>query len=106
MRTLMTNNTTVVLVVVAIPALVSLIFVRRLLRPLGGEPEVMAGIANSIAQVNLDVQLSDTGKESGMYLALENMAKLSPIEMSEGFTPTVSTSCRSKARIICGAVFM
>ncbi len=48
--------------------------VRGLLRMIGGEPAEMAGLTERIAQGDLTVQFSNTGKETGVYAAMQNMA--------------------------------
>ena len=48
--------------------------VRGLLRMIGGEPVEMAGLTERIAQGDLTVQFTHTGKETGVYAAMQNMA--------------------------------
>jgi methyl-accepting chemotaxis protein len=47
---------------------------RSVMRLLGGEPAEMAMLAQQIAQGNLTVRFENTGKETGIYAAMRDMA--------------------------------
>ncbi|MFZ1830464.1 MAG: MCP four helix bundle domain-containing protein, partial [Candidatus Competibacteraceae bacterium] len=47
---------------------------RDILRNVGGEPAEMAGITGQIAAGDLTVRFTDTGKETGIYAAMRDMA--------------------------------
>ena len=47
---------------------------RKITRLIGGEPDDMADIASRIAEGDLTVQFTNTGRETGMYAALRTMA--------------------------------
>ncbi|MER2601087.1 MAG: methyl-accepting chemotaxis protein [Candidatus Competibacter phosphatis] len=48
--------------------------IRDILRNVGGEPAEMAGITGQIAGGDLTVRFTDTGKETGIYAAMRDMA--------------------------------
>jgi len=57
----------------AVSALVIGWIVRSIRRPIGGEPAEMAALAQRIAQGDLAVELTHTGKETGVYAAMGDM---------------------------------
>jgi len=63
------------LVVVLIIIAVALWIARGVTRPLGGEPEQMAAIANSIAGGNLALDFDDQADPASAYGALNNMTR-------------------------------
>jgi len=50
------------------------LLVRIIRRPIGGEPAEMAALTQQIAHGDLTVQFADTGKETGIYAAMREMA--------------------------------
>ena len=62
---------TVMLIIVA---LIGWIVARLIQRPIGGEPDEMATLTQQIAHGDLTVRFTDTGKETGVYAAMRNMA--------------------------------
>ena len=48
---------------------------RFVLQPLGGEPAELSAIALKIADGDLSIKFTDTGKESGVYLAMREMTQ-------------------------------
>ncbi|MCB1779991.1 MAG: methyl-accepting chemotaxis protein, partial [Candidatus Competibacteraceae bacterium] len=48
--------------------------VRSIRRPIGGEPTEMAALTGQIAAGDLTVHFTDTGKETGVYAAMRDMA--------------------------------
>ena len=50
------------------------LLVRLIQRPIGGEPAEMAVITQQIAHGDLTVRFTDTGKETGIYAAMRDMA--------------------------------
>jgi methyl-accepting chemotaxis protein len=62
-------------VVIVLLAVVANLITRKLLKQVGGEPAVIAGIAEKISQGDLTVQFSSNGKtKSGIYASIDNMA--------------------------------
>ncbi|HRD68502.1 MAG TPA: MCP four helix bundle domain-containing protein, partial [Candidatus Competibacter sp.] len=53
---------------------ISFFITRSVVRPLGGEPATIAGLTGQIARGDLTVQFADTGKETGIYAAMREMA--------------------------------
>jgi methyl-accepting chemotaxis protein len=53
---------------------VTYLVIRRLMRPIGGEPTEMAALTQKIAQGDLTVRFANTGKETGVYAAMRDMA--------------------------------
>ncbi|HHW78394.1 MAG TPA: methyl-accepting chemotaxis protein [Xanthomonadaceae bacterium] len=51
-----------------------LVLVRAITHPLGGEPAVMADLTNRIAGGDLTVAFTTTGRETGIYAAMRDMA--------------------------------
>ncbi len=51
------------------------LLVRLIQRPIGGEPAEMAAITQQIAHGDLTVRFTDTGKETGVYAAMRDMAR-------------------------------
>ncbi len=65
-------------VIVAVGLLVSIILlltIRTVLRPLGGEPIVIAALVKQVADGDLSLQLTHTGKEQGIYAAVRDMTE-------------------------------
>jgi methyl-accepting chemotaxis protein len=65
-------------VIVAVGLLVSIILlltIRTVLRPLGGEPVVIAALVKQVADGDLSLQLTHTGKEQGIYAAVRDMTE-------------------------------
>ena len=60
--------------VFAVSALVVGWIVRSIRRPIGGEPAEMAALTGQIAAGDLTVHFTDTGKETGVYAAMRDMA--------------------------------
>jgi len=54
--------------------LIAWLLVRIIRRPIGGEPAEMAALTQQIAHGDLTVQFADTGKETGIYAAMREMA--------------------------------
>ena len=46
-----------------------------ILRPIGGEPKDIEALTNRIAEGDLSVQFNNTGKETGIYLAMQLMVE-------------------------------
>jgi len=67
-------NVSVLIVGLVLAILLSWITARAIRRPIGGEPAEMAALTEQIAQGNLTVQFTDTGKETGIYAAMRDMA--------------------------------
>jgi methyl-accepting chemotaxis protein len=44
-----------------------------ILRPIGGEPKDIEALTNKIAEGDLSIQFNNTGKETGIYLAMQSM---------------------------------
>ncbi|MBK8755231.1 MAG: hypothetical protein IPL99_28010 [Candidatus Competibacteraceae bacterium] len=59
---------------VIIGILLAWLLVRIIQRPIGGEPAEMAAITQQIAHGDLTVRFTDTGKETGVYAAMRDMA--------------------------------
>ncbi|MFZ1831067.1 MAG: MCP four helix bundle domain-containing protein, partial [Candidatus Competibacteraceae bacterium] len=55
-------------------AVIAFLITRSITRPLGGEPGVISGITGQIAGGDLTVRFTDTGKETGIYAAMRDMA--------------------------------
>ena len=51
------------------------LLVRVIQRPIGGEPAEMAAITQQIAHGDLTVHFTDSGKETGVYAAMRDMAR-------------------------------
>ncbi len=51
-----------------------ILLAKRIIRPLGGEPAEMAALTQQIAHGDLTVHFSDTGRETGVYAAMRDMA--------------------------------
>ncbi|HRX70099.1 MAG: hypothetical protein KDJ22_09090 [Candidatus Competibacteraceae bacterium] len=49
--------------------------VQRILRPIGGEPAEIASLTSQIASGDLTIRFTDTGKETGIYAAMRDMAQ-------------------------------
>ncbi|CDH43462.1 methyl-accepting chemotaxis protein [Candidatus Contendibacter odensensis] len=65
-------------VIAAVGLLVSIILlvvIRTVLRPLGGEPIVIAALVRQVANGDLSMQLTYTGKEYGIYAAVRDMTE-------------------------------
>lgn len=65
-------------VIAAVGLLVSIILllvIRTVLRPLGGEPIVIAALVRQVANGDLSMQLTHTGKEHGIYAAVRDMTE-------------------------------
>jgi len=58
----------------ALAVLLSWLTARAIRRPIGGEPAEMAALTQQIAQGDLTVQFTATGKETGIYAAMRDMA--------------------------------
>lgn len=73
------NNTRLFFGVIAgigfIVALALFLVARSITRPLGGEPVEMEAITGRIAHGDLTVQFANTGRETGVYAAMRDMAK-------------------------------
>ncbi|HRF64261.1 MAG TPA: methyl-accepting chemotaxis protein, partial [Candidatus Competibacter sp.] len=54
--------------------LLSWLLVRVIRRPIGGEPAEMAALTQQIAHGDLTVQFANTGRETGIYAAMRDMA--------------------------------
>ncbi|MBL8249425.1 MAG: MCP four helix bundle domain-containing protein, partial [Candidatus Competibacter sp.] len=54
---------------------IAFIIVRSITNPLGGEPGTMAALTGQIASGDLTVRFTDTGKETGVYAAMRDMAR-------------------------------
>ncbi|MDG4606380.1 MAG: methyl-accepting chemotaxis protein, partial [Candidatus Contendobacter sp.] len=52
----------------------SVVLVRDILQSVGGEPTQIAGMTEQVAQGDLTVRFTDTGKETGVYAAMRDMA--------------------------------
>jgi methyl-accepting chemotaxis protein len=77
------------IVLTIIVALVSYFIIRvRILRQIGGEPTLIAEMAQQIADGDMDVKFTDTGKkDTGIYAAFKNMvtAMIVKTEVIESF---------------------
>lgn len=65
-------------VIAAVGLLVSIILlvvIRTVLRPLGGEPIMIAALVRQVANGDLSMQLTHTGKEYGIYAAVRDMTE-------------------------------
>ncbi|HRY15271.1 MAG: hypothetical protein KDJ31_05385 [Candidatus Competibacteraceae bacterium] len=62
-------------VVLAVSAVIIAWITRSIRRPIGGEPAEMAVLTRRIAQGDLTVALSCTGKETGVYAAMGDMTR-------------------------------
>ncbi len=59
---------------------IAFVLARGIRRPIGGEPAEMAALTQQIAGGDLTVRFTDTGKETGIYAAMQDMtAKLKDI---------------------------
>jgi methyl-accepting chemotaxis protein len=58
----------------ALGALLTWLLVRAIRRPIGGEPAEMAALTQQIAHGDLTVRFKNTGKETGIYAAMRDMA--------------------------------
>ena len=58
----------------ALGALLTWLLVRAIRRPIGGEPAEIAALTQQIAQGDLTARFADTGKETGIYAAMRDMA--------------------------------
>ena len=54
--------------------LLTWLLVRGIRRPIGGEPAVIAALTQQIAQGDLTLQFENTGRETGIYAAMRDMA--------------------------------
>ncbi|MCB1776057.1 MAG: CZB domain-containing protein [Candidatus Competibacteraceae bacterium] len=61
------------LMVILVLLIIGFIIVQSVLRPIGGEPDLMAAITGKIAAGDLTVSFTDTGRETGMYVTLRDM---------------------------------
>ena len=68
-----------VMIVSLVGILLAIIFAvfikRRVMKPLGGEPAVMASIAELISEGRLDMDLGDTRQVTGLYASMVKMIK-------------------------------
>ncbi len=64
----------VALVALALVMLISLAVARVIQRPIGGEPADMSKLIEKIAHGDLTVQFDNTGRETGIYVAMRDMA--------------------------------
>ncbi len=55
-------------------AVIAFLITRSITRPLGGEPGVISAITDQIAGGDLTVRFTDTGRETGIYAAMREMA--------------------------------
>lgn len=62
------------LVIILLSILLSIGLAQRITRPIGGEPVEMAALTQKIAQGDLTVRFANTGKETGVYAAMRDMA--------------------------------
>ena len=62
------------LAALALVMLISLAVARVIQRPIGGEPADMAKLIEKIAHGDLTVQFDNTGRETGIYVAMRDMA--------------------------------
>ncbi|MCB1777503.1 MAG: hypothetical protein KDI50_08700, partial [Candidatus Competibacteraceae bacterium] len=63
----------VIAVVGVLASLLLLLTTHSVLRPLGGEPMVISALVEQIAEGDLNVELTQTGKERGIYAAVQGM---------------------------------
>ena len=64
------------LVMIALLAVVAKIITRKLLKQIGGEPDVIASIAEKISRGDLTVQFKSNGKpKNGIYASIDNMSE-------------------------------
>ena len=77
------NITLLVLVCVAVVIAVAFYIARTITRPLGGEPEDMMVIANTIADGDLTMEFEQTNSTSGVYLAMHKMSERLKTMISE-----------------------
>ncbi|MDG4606623.1 MAG: CHASE3 domain-containing protein, partial [Candidatus Contendobacter sp.] len=63
-----------ILVAIVLSLGVGLYMVRRIFSQVGGEPATIAVLTQQIAQGDLTVRFTDTGKETGIYAAMRDMA--------------------------------
>ena len=54
--------------------IIALVLARSVRQPIGGEPDEMAALTQQIAKGDLTVRFTDTGKETGVYAAMREMA--------------------------------
>ena len=59
---------------IVLAALLAWLTTRSIRRPIGGEPAEMAALTQRIAQGDLTVSFENTGKETGIYAAMREMA--------------------------------
>jgi len=71
---LLFNISGIVLSITLLLSGVTYLVIRRLMRPIGGEPVEMAALTQKIAQGDLTVRFANTGKETGVYAAMRDMA--------------------------------
>ncbi len=62
------------IIAILLASIIALFIVRNLLTQLGGEPSEVAGIANEIAEGNLDINFDERRKLQGVYYAMYKMA--------------------------------
>ncbi|MBK9953262.1 MAG: MCP four helix bundle domain-containing protein [Candidatus Competibacteraceae bacterium] len=66
-------NKIAIVVSLILSVLLGLVTARSIRRPIGGEPAEMAVLTEQVAQGNLTVHFTDTGKETGVYAAMRDM---------------------------------
>ncbi|MCP5158947.1 MAG: hypothetical protein H6974_01125 [Gammaproteobacteria bacterium] len=63
----------VIVLVGLLASLLLLVVTRAVLRPLGGEPDAIATLVRQVAEGDLSVELSHTGRERSIYAAMRDM---------------------------------
>ncbi|HUM93133.1 MAG TPA: methyl-accepting chemotaxis protein, partial [Candidatus Competibacter sp.] len=71
----------------------SWLLVRLIRRPIGGEPADMAALTQQVAQGDLTVRFENTGKETGIYSAIRDMAA----QLKEMVTTITQSTARVNA---------
>ena len=64
----------VVLSIVVLLSSITYLIIRSLMRPIGGEPAEIAALTGQIAAGDLTVHFTNTGKETGIYATMRDMA--------------------------------
>ncbi|MCP5158097.1 MAG: methyl-accepting chemotaxis protein [Gammaproteobacteria bacterium] len=97
-------NIVQILSAIAIVAGIGLAFLlaRLIRRPIGGEPAEMAAMTQQIAQGNLTVRFTDTGKETGIYAAMRDMTRQLR-DMASKITQATSQVSSAAAEIAQGS---
>ncbi len=71
---LLLNMVGITIVITLLLSAICILLARRITRPIGGEPTEMAALVQQIAQGDLTVRLENTGRETGIYAAMRDMA--------------------------------